>query len=144
MENKMKEIAKLLDVELGEEFRIDGEYGKYKLSKNGLKYWSDISEQWFTACWLEELLIGEKKIIKAEPPILDDVEKEYLSAVIKPFRDITRFISKRGYNQTEYIAIYLKHHSGLGETFVLPTFDKGTMYKGMEEDKYYTLDELGL
>ena len=30
------------------------------------------------------------------------------------------------------------------ETFDLPCFKKGTMYKGMEEYKEYTLEELGL
>lgn len=28
--------------------------------------------------------------------------------------------------------------------FSLPFFEKGTMYKGMETDKRYTLEELGL
>ena len=146
-ENKMKEVAKLLGVELEEEFKIKGFTNKCKLSTYGLMCWSDTSQDWVLSNAISELLNGLDEIVKLheqQKSILDKEEKEYLSAVVKPFRDITRFISKSGYNQTEYIAIYLKHHSGIGETFVLPTFDKGTMYKGMEEDKKYTLEELGL
>ena len=143
-ENKMKEVAKLLGVELEEEFRIEHLSTKYKLSKGGLKYWSGSPKKWNGSGLLEELIIGKLTIIKIPKPILDKKEKEYLSNVIKPFRDITRFIRKSDYNQTEYIVIYLKHHSGVGESFVLPIFEKGTMYKGMELDKEYTLKELGL
>lgn len=82
-------------------------------------------------------------------PILDDAEKWYLSAVIKPFRDYVQYIAKfdgkfssRSY---EEIAVrYKDKMSGDKYGFLLPKFDKGTMYKGMELDHWYTLKELGL
>lgn len=75
-------------------------------------------------------------------PILDDAEKEYLSAVIKPFR-----------NKVKHIAIWdtcggSKHfvHIKLYDEDCInfPNFKPNAMYKGMELRKEYTLKELGL
>ena len=79
-------------------------------------------------------------------PILDDVEKEYLSAVIKPFRNKIATISKLhtydniNYENNEYIYFGMKDRRG----YSLPLFKQGTMYKGMQQGKHYTLQELGL
>ena len=75
-----------------------------------------------------------------EKEILDEEEKEYLSNVIKPFRDKVECIVKKIFENEEYIKIVIKNDSDL----FFPNFKKGTMYKGMEEDKRYTLEELGL
>jgi hypothetical protein len=75
--------------------------------------------------------------------ILNSREKEYLSNVIKPFRDsainIKKFESYRD-RQKEYITIYIKNDFAIN----LPNFEKNTMYKNMEINKAYTLEELGL
>lgn len=75
--------------------------------------------------------------------ILDSEEKEYLSNVIKPFRDsainIKKFENYRD-RQKEYIKIYIKNDFSIN----LPNFKKNTMYKNMEINKAYTLEELGL
>lgn len=82
--------------------------------------------------WLEE---------EYKPNILDDVEKAYLSAVIKPFRDRVISIEKRFFSKgREYLSF--KMHNW--ETLLFPTFCEGTMYKGMEVYRKYTLEELGL
>lgn len=73
-----------------------------------------------------------------EKEILDEKEKEYLSAVIRPFKDRIKFIAKRKMFD-DYICIGLND-----EVISLPYFKKGTMYKGMELYKEYTLKELGL
>ena len=75
-------------------------------------------------------------------PILDKKEKEYLSAVIKPFkiRCITK--SETISDLSEFITICLDNDED--EHITLPYFKKGTMYKGMKPDKNYTLKELGL
>lgn len=84
------------------------------------------------ANWLEE---------EYDPKILDEKEKEYLSAVIKPFRNDVEYIEKRIFSTgAEYIRICLTED----ETVNFPNFKRGTMYKGMEVDKVYTLEELGL
>lgn len=92
------------------------------------------------------------KIIKIEEPeyltvyeskseILDEVEKRYLRNIIRPFKNKVKAISKRKGEKEDYIEIYMKREY---ETFDLPCFKKGTMYKGMEEYKEYTLEELGV
>ena len=82
--------------------------------------------------WLEE---------EYKPAILDDVEKAYLSAVIKPFRDRVKYITKYIYPaKEEYLLIVMYN----GERMSFPTFKKETMYKGMKVYEEYTLEELGL
>ena len=85
--------------------------------------------------WLEE---------EYKPPILDDVEKAYLSAVIKPFRKRIEYIKRMDNsfvngNQHQFLCISLTK-----DYCCLPLFKKDTMYKGMEVNKRYTLEELGL
>lgn len=82
-------------------------------------------------------------IYEAPKEILDKEEKEYLEAVIRPFRNKVYRIEKEGggfYSEGEGLRISIKDNSDL----VLPTFPKNTMYKGMELDKEYILEELGL
>ena len=73
------------------------------------------------------------------PQILDDVERRYLSAVIKPFRDKVTAIAKVNDIESDYIVICLEF-----ENVCLPNFPTGTMYKGMKKGHDYTLEELGL
>ena len=88
----------------------------------------------------EELKQCNEEIEKLQTEILDKEEKEYLSAVITPFRDQVEYIKKYSiFDKYEWIRISLK-----GGDFSFPNFNKGTMYKGMEPDKEYTLEELGL
>ena len=78
-------------------------------------------------------------------PVLDNVEKEYLGAVIKPFRNRVRSIKLSTYNSSNCIYIILKRHNSHNtEVIGLPRFKPGTMYKGMETYKCYSLEELGL
>lgn len=83
---------------------------------------------------------------EAKEPVLDDVEKEYLSAVIKPFRKIIVTVSKhRLNNDLEYISIRVKSLKEYEEENMrFPAFKIGTMYKGMEVNKEYSLEELDL
>jgi len=74
-------------------------------------------------------------------PILDEAEREYLSAVIRPFRDNVKLIAKADDFDKSYIFITFVNDAD--STMFFPYFKKGTMYKGMS-DKMYTLEELGL
>ena len=84
-----------------------------------------------------------KLTLEVEKPILDEVERKYLSEVIRPFRDRVRYITKYTYDldgkNKEYISII-----SYGWTINLPAFKKGTMYKNMRSYKEYTLDDLNL
>lgn len=81
-------------------------------------------------------------------PILTQEEKEYLSNVIKPFKNRVRYIIKytnlSGLNE-EYIQICVKTYNGeLNEDINLPLFVEGSMYKNMKKVHRYSLKELGL
>ena len=146
VENKMNEVAKLLGVELEEEFRIEGLTRKHKLTENGLRCWFDDFQQWYASYYIDELLTGEAKIIKIPKPILTDKEKEYLSLVIKPFRKHIITIRKIQNYKYEFIEIVIYSNvEGVScEVISFPYFNKGKMYKGIEINKEYTLKELGL
>lgn len=72
--------------------------------------------------------------------ILDDVEREYLSEVIRPFKGDVDYICKRLNHGGYYIAIV----SNGSDVTKLPYFPNNEMYKGMELDRRYKLKELGL
>ena len=96
------------------------------------------------------------KVLKLERPqtiyefkeILDEKEKEYLSNLIEPFKKRVIRIEKIKtlYGNSEFINIVLYNSISYNkeESIQLPYFKKGTMYKGMELGKKYTLKELGL
>ena len=78
--------------------------------------------------------------MERKEPILDEAEKRYLSAVIRPFRKSVISIEKsKAYGDGEAICINTEKRY-----IVFPPFEEGTMYKGMEWRKEYTLEELGL
>ena len=88
------------------------------------------------------------KVLKLERPqtiykfkeVLDAKEKEYLSAVIRPFKGKVNYIQKEISDTREDIVVCVAFDDYLS----FPYFEKGTMYKGMELGKKYTLKELGL
>lgn len=82
--------------------------------------------------------------------ILDDKEKEYLSAVIRPFKSRVLSFSKlfQCVNGFKCELIKIKVQGGVDthitEAIYLPYFEKETMYKNMILNKEYTLKELDL
>lgn len=72
--------------------------------------------------------------------ILDTKEKEYLSVVIKPFRNKVNKVIKKQYEDMEWIHVSFANNDWLS----LPTFNKNKMYKGMNANRGYSLEELGL
>lgn len=108
------------------------------LTKNGATAYAD-DEQWDYGMTIQTILENDWEVY--EEPILDKEEKEYLSAVIKPFKDkINGIMKSDAKGLFEYITMYL----GGNDKVILPNFKKGTMYKGMKLYKIYTLKELGL
>lgn len=79
--------------------------------------------------------------MKEDKNVLDDVERRYLWNIIKPFRDKVTTISKNldWKWKKPFICIRLKKEVSIS----LPYF-RGGMYEGMEANKKYTLEELGL
>ena len=83
---------------------------------------------------IEILKVEEKK------ELLNEKEREYLSNIIRPFKNIVRGIEKREWGKREYIHFYIIDEVGVS----FPYFEPNTMYKGMKLKKEYTLSELGL
>ena len=145
--NYMKQVAQMLGVKIGEEFELKKDIGdiicRFKLTPDGLVVFSPITEDWHEENkLLVDLLLGNNEIVK---PILDDVEKEYLSNIIKPWRDCVKCITK--YNSPDYEYIIIEYYDNLTKEkheMYFPCFEKGKIYKGMKFGKEYSLDELGL
>ena len=80
------------------------------------------------------------------PPILDDAERRYLSAVIKPFRNRVQYIEKMFEDHLlgdQDCYLFIRFNDG-NYDMNFPVFRESIMYKGMERYKKYTLEELGL
>lgn len=94
---------------------------------------------------LKKELDEKERLEKLMPkPILDDVERRYLKNVIRPFKDKVSFVKKSSNGDgIRYIAIELFNLEDYDCIF-LPYFKDETMYRGMELDKEYTLQELGI
>ena len=131
LEHYKKELGKILNEEFANTSvvfaKIKTNYDSNIRSKYGHTYADDILD-WMAQPYKE--------------PILNDTEKEYLAAVIRPFRDkvdtISKFQTRDDSSQYIYIGMKDRRWSNL------PTFPKGTMYKGMIEGMHYSLKELGL
>lgn len=80
--------------------------------------------------------------IKFRGQILDNAEKKYLTAVLKPLQKV-RKISKVGAAGCT-IFEFLDVEFVTGEDMVFPNFLKGSMYEGMEPGRCYTPEELGI
>lgn len=112
---------------------VIGEDGIKRLLVSKTKHFKSLPNNYTGTIEVENGFIQVKEI-------LDEAEKRYLKAVIRPFKDKIKNISKiicfgKGY----YLFLELDD-----DTMCLPNFKKGTMYNGMEENKKYTLKELGL
>lgn len=104
---------------------------------------------------MEDTLGTLGKIIKIEEPtyrtvyeakkeILDEAEKRYLRGVIRPFRDKVKYVKKIVFFDGDtIISIRIEENNKIWY-IEFPPFKKDRMYKGMEENKEYTLEELRL
>lgn len=135
-ENKMKEVAKLLGVEIREKFNTNAtEFNPCYLTEKGLYDCDNDLRNDILPC----LLTGEYEIRK---PILDEVEKSYLEGVLKPFKKRINYIEKNNIiskSKREFIVVDLED-----EEIIFPYFKPNIMYKGMKTGHKYTLEELRL
>ena len=116
----------------------DGKILFFELKIRGKTIYQQIYPCGVCACDAMEGMIGWLEE-EYEPTILTEKEKAYLSTVIKPFREEVETIEKASFEEDEQLQI-----SDGDTVMAFPCFEKGTMYKGMEAYKAYTLEELGL
>ena len=82
-----------------------------------------------------------------DPQVLDDVEREYLKTVLKPFYEKVVYVAKyrvpsaSGKDGCSKEYLFIAFYSG---GFAFPDFDPGKMYSGMKLGKKYKLGELGI
>ena len=138
MKNKEKyNLAHLHIVERAGATRLDGYITYVEIEYNGkiVKEYACTNEAGIKKFleWLEE---------EYKPATLADKEEAYLSAVIKPFREEVESIKKIDIEEDEQ-QLQLQIPNGL-VIMDFPLFKKGAMYRGMEEGREYTLEELGL
>lgn len=138
--NYMEQIAEMLGVKLYEDFRIKAINEMIFEKKYFLTYYGLFSEDSTVpiSTILNDILNGQYKIVKL-PFALTKEEKDYLSEVIKPFRDKIEYIKRLTFDTYDSIQVITEK----GLTAVL-FFETDTRYKNMEPDREYTLAELGL
>ena len=148
--NYMSDVAKLLGVEIGEEFKVKSFENNFKFTDSGLLYYNeynDFHKQWTRDSYMfHGLLTGKNKIIKISKPdnvenkpILTDKEKKYLSRVIRPFRGKVQYICKNN----DFIDICYEDDIEK-HCFALPIFKEYIKCEGMEDGKQYSLEDLDL
>lgn len=79
-------------------------------------------------------------VFECKEEILNKAEKEYLSGVIRPFRDEVKGIIKEKLDDKNWISIDFKDDTCMD----FPNLKKKDDYKGMEVGKLYSLEELEL
>ena len=83
-------------------------------------------------------------VFERKEEILDNTEKNYLRGVIRPFRDRIKYIRKITFSDGD-AKISIKIKENIHTWYIeLPPFKKDVMYKNMEPNKEYSLEELGL
>lgn len=118
---------------------VDGETYEYFEQNGGARYYSKVDD-----CFLymqNVLKAVSVPLITCKEPVLTDKEREYLKAVIKPWRDKITGMGIVFFIDREYLKINLSHGR---ESVPFPFFPIGKYYKGMERGKEYTLEELDL
>lgn len=129
LEHYLPRLARIVKEHYGTPRQIFYSIQKYMdpgIQRNHEDYTSDILE-WMAQEYKEE--------------ILDYAEKKYLSEVIRPFRKEVNGITKLtdSLRYRDFVRIQV------GDDYLtFPQFEKGTWYKGMEYDKTYKPEELGL
>src|SRR5574344_1949402 len=95
---------------------------------------------WFYHKYLYSDKFLDQEVDIPQKHILDKKEHDYLRAVVKPYK--IKSIVLVGDLTTVCLKIRLENN--INEWFELPYFKKGSMYKGMEVDKEYSIEDLEL
>ena len=136
---KLKELLRAIPQSTDIKVYLDGIYEDKKLITDYTEYKEN--EVFIVAPSYNEddvICIALKK-----SDILNEAEKEYLSNIIKKFRDKVFCIVKERYDDVWFISIVVDFNKSKRKTINVPLFIND-MYKNMKENHLYTLEELGL
>ena len=110
--------------ELNKAFMICKKNGEYFTTYNELIRW----------------LLSEYK-----EPILDKVEREYLSAVCRPYQVAIICKKNTGSEESQWLEVFVDNDYWNGYQVIrLPYFKANTMYQGVKVGKSYSPQELGI
>lgn len=145
---KMKKRIKLRDMtkEQWEKFECGSNLRCEKCMFNPINCCQDV----YRLDWTKHKDLYSDKFLDQEaeievPDILTKAEKEYLKAVIKPFRDRVIYIKKVKCPNQYFISIKINSKIvDSGEEYIMLPFFQNEMYVGMKDDKKYTLEDLDL
>lgn len=81
-------------------------------------------------------------VIWKEPVnLLTDYEREYLKNILEPYRENIKFICKC---EDEMTGDFLYIEATVNHTITIPIYESELTYSGLEYDKRYSSEELGL
>lgn len=87
-----------------------------------------------------------RRPLRFRPDVLDEVEKEYLKGALAPFRNRIVGIKKMSIIGWNRIIVHVADgRTGEIDALIFPWFSEhSNMYAGMEEEREYTPEELGI
>lgn len=152
-----EEVLNFYAVEIGKKYKITKSIFKEAEGKifeivNNVHYFSDIEKS------VDDLQVNFSDLEMCYPltslvnydyeeykPILDDAEREYLQKYVMDnpaFKGRVKYIKKSPvyYKKAQFLEIETTYD----DYAYLPYFKEDSMYKGMELEKEYTAQELGL
>lgn len=80
--------------------------------------------------------------VRFRKDVLDETERKYLKAVLRPFRNRVARVTKLKFLGCSDYSLRVDLEDG--DSLSFPNFPAGTMYNGMELYHEYTLEELGI
>ena len=152
MRNCVDLIANYFGLDIGTAFQIEGFPGYFKFDHENILLWRDDymdPDKWLTLneYILADLITGRKHIKPRE--LLTDAERAHIKSVIEPYGyDVWDIRKVQNSQDTQMIVItydYCGTRDPLDSFEVsLPFFDNDTMFTGLQLNKCYTLEELGI
>ena len=145
-------IANYFGLDVGTVFQIEGFPGYFKFDHENILLWRDDymdPDEWLTLneYILADLITGRRHIKPRE--LLTDAERAHIKSVIEPYGyDVWDIRKVQNSQDTQMIVItydYCGTRDPLDSFEVsLPFFDNDTLFTGLQLNKCYTLEELGI
>ena len=152
MRNCIDLIANYFGLDVGMAFQIEGFPGYFKFDHENILLWRDDymdPDEWLTLneYILADLITGRRHIKPRE--LLTDAERSHIKNIIEMYGyDVWDIRKVQNSQDTQNIVItydYGRVRDPLDSFDVsLPFFDNNTMFIGMQLNKNYTLEELGI
>ena len=145
-------IANYFCLDVGTIFQIEGLPGYFKFDHKGMLLWQGRNmrpDEWLSnnEYILVGLIAGRKHIKPRE--LLTDAERAHIKSVIEPYGYDVWDIRKIQNSQDTQMIVITYDYCGTRDPLdsfevSLPFFDNNTMFTGLQLNKDYTLEELGI